>query len=240
MTKFSCKNTDIFFKRAGQGGTQTVVLLHGWGGSSVTMTGIFDFLAANGCDCIAIDLPGHGQSPNPPPDFDLFDYADCVCSLADHLYLKNVALVGHSFGGKLSILLSQKTWVKKIVLVSASGVKPRFDLKKYIKIKQYKRAKKRGLDLAKFGSTDFKALDPSMQSVFVKIVNTHLDKFLKKITKPTLLIWGKNDTDTPLYMAKKIKRRVGDCGLVTLEGGHYAFVLHHNRFCLILSSFLNP
>jgi len=154
------------------------------------------------------------------------------------LRLEDVTLIGHSFGGRISILLANEPWVKKIVLTAAAGIKPKFSLKKYIKIRRYKKAKKRGADLSNYGSKDYKALCPAMQKIFVRIVNRHLDEDVKNIKKSTLLVWGKHDIETPLYMAQKIFKSVAGSGLVVLEGGHYAYAEKHKEFCAVLKSFL--
>ena len=68
------------------------------------------------------------------------------------------------------------------------------------------------------------ALSPAMKKVFVRIVNTHLDGLLAKIDVPTLLFWGKEDKDTPPYMAKRFHKGIKDSGLVMLNGaGHFAY-----------------
>ena len=58
--------------------------------------------------------------------------------------------------------------------------------------------------------------------------------------KTTLLIWGENDTATPLADAKKMNRLLPDSGLVSFPGcGHYSFLDNPGQFAAVLSSFLN-
>ena len=45
-----------------------------------------------------------------------------------------------------------------------------------------------------------------------------------QIAQPTLLVWGRNDTATPLSDGKKMEQSIPDAGLVVLEGGHYSFL----------------
>ena len=237
MIKITVNNTEIFYQR--HLGDAPVILLHGWGGSHISMQGAYNFLSAQGCDVLNLDLPGFGLSPSPPDSYTLEDYAECIKEIAVRLELKDVTLIGHSFGGRISILLANEPWVKKIILTAAAGIKPKFSLKKHIKVKRYKRAKKRGADTSNFGSKDYKALCPVMQKIFVRIVNRHLDEDIKNIKTPTLLVWGKHDTETPLYMAKKILRSVSESGLVVFEGGHYVYAEKHSEFCSVLKSFLD-
>lgn len=220
-------------------GTQPVILLHGWGGSRVSMQGIYQYLSRLGMDVINPDLPGFGQSPPPPDHFTIEDYAKCIKELVEKLELKNVTLIGHSFGGRICILLGQEKWLKRIVLTGGAGIKPRFSLKKYLKIRRYKRAVKRGSDTSGYGSKDYKALNAGMRKIFVRVVNRHLNDDAKKIAVPALLVWGKHDSETPVYMARKLKRTIPDCGLAVLDGGHFVYAERHYEFCNIIKSFVS-
>ena len=59
------------------------------------------------------------------------------------------------------------------------------------------------------------------------------------IQAPTLLIWGENDTATPLADAKKMEKLIPDAGLVSFPGcGHYSFLDNPVGFRAVLKSFL--
>jgi pimeloyl-ACP methyl ester carboxylesterase len=196
-------------------------------------------LSAAGCNVINIDQPGFGSSPPPPQPFSTDDYADCVGEIIQSLSLCSVTVVGHSFGGRIAILLATLCKeVKQLVLVSSAGIKPRFSLKKKIRIWRYKRAKKKGKDTAKYGSIDYLSLNGEMKETFVRVVNRHLDKELSKIHVPTLIVWGDEDKETPMYMAKKLKRKIEDSGLVVFHGGHFAYLENNIKFNLIIKNFV--
>ena len=56
---------------------------------------------------------------------------------------------------------------------------------------------------------------------------------------PTLLIWGENDSATPLSDAKQMERLMPDAGLVTIAGaGHYSFLDNPGLVYRVLESFL--
>ena len=61
---------------------------------------------------------------------------------------------------------------------------------------------------------------------------------LERIDTPTLILWGKNDKETPLYMANKLEKKIKDSKLILLEGGHYAYVEDLANFVKILSAFV--
>ena len=233
---FSYNGVSVFYKRNMGPGTP-ILLLHGWGGSTVSFSGAYEYLSGLNRDVIALDFPGFGSSDMPSPDWGVRDYAACVEALIEALKLRTVILVGHSFGGRVALVLSDKEWVESIVLVDSAGLKPRFSLGKTIKVWRYKRAKRAGKDLSGFGSADYLALPQGMKGVFVRVVNTYWDDKLKNIKCPVLIVWGKHDTETPPYMARRFKRKIKDSTLVYLDGGHFAYAESSLKFHLILAEF---
>lgn len=214
-----------------------IILMHGWGGSNVSFAGTYEYLCGLNRDVVSIDFPGFGSSDLPPSEWGLEDYAACVSELRDALKLRKAILVGHSFGGRVALFLGSEPWVESLVLVDAAGLKPRFSLKRAYRIRKYKRAKRLGKDLTSYGSIDYLKLPQSMQPVFVRVVNTHLNDKLGSITCPVLIIWGKRDSETPMYMAHTLKRRIADSTLVVLQGGHFAYIESNLKFNLILAEF---
>ena len=214
---------DVFYK--GSGGTENaIVLLHGWGASAAAMDGIYNYFASIGRAVYAIDFPGFGNSDFPPESWGIYDYADCVQFIIGELGLNKPTVIGHSFGGRVAVILGARKAVSKLVLCDAAGLKPKLSLKKKIAVMRYKAAKKRGKAPQNAGSADYVALSPAMKKVFVRVVNTYLDSLLPKIDVPTLIFWGKEDKDTPPYMAKRFNKRIRDSGLVMLDGaGHFAY-----------------
>ena len=60
------------------------------------------------------------------------------------------------------------------------------------------------------------------------------------VKAPALLVWGENDTATPLRDAKLMNRLIPDSGLVSFPGcGHYSFLDNPVQFRAVLQSFLN-
>ena len=91
----------------------------------------------------------------------------------------------------------------------------------------------------KYGSRDYNALDAEMRQTFVKVVNQDLTDLYGCFRASTLLIWGDEDTETPLWMAKEMEQRIPDAGLVILEGGtHFAYLEQIGRFNVIVRQFL--
>jgi pimeloyl-ACP methyl ester carboxylesterase len=93
---------------------------------------------------------------------------------------------------------------------------------------------------AKAGSSDYNNASPRMRAILSKVVNEDLCHLMPKISAPTLLFWGENDTATPLSDAKRMEKLIPDAGLVTVAGaGHYAFLENTPLFLRVVESFLS-
>ena len=78
-----------------------------------------------------------------------------------------------------------------------------------------------------------------MRKTLVNLINDDMTPYLDGIKSSTLLIWGENDTATPLYMAKQIEKIIPDCGLCVIKGaGHWSFVEKPMQANAILNSFI--
>ena len=174
----------------------TILLLHGWGGNLNSFRGIENELIESNYSVITLDFPGFGGSDLPNEDWTLDDYIRVVEELIEIENIRNLCVIAHSFGGRVAIKLCAENpeLVQKLVLVDSAGIKPKFSIKKSLKVMYYKFVKKLvkakiiKKDLSKCGSEDYKAMPNQLKPVFNKIVNTHLDEDSKKIITPTLLI----------------------------------------------------
>ncbi len=243
-------NINLHYQVCGEG--HPLILLHGWG-CDVNIFNLVQQDLENKFKVYTIDFPGFGQSDPPAEIWGIEDYTRCLEEFTTRLSITNPILLGHSFGGRVSILYGSRNAVKKIILVDAAGIKPKRTLKYYIKVYPYKWAKKlmpilighqtaqRYLDRyrQKVGSSDYKNLSGTMRGTFIKVVNEDLKKFMPSIQAPTLLIWGELDTATPLKDAKIMNKLIPDSGLVVLKGcGHYSFLDNYYDFIIILNNFL--
>jgi len=236
-------NIKLYYTYHNADTTDTTVILHGWGANSQTMQGVFNNLVANNKSVISLDLPFFGQSDPPPTSWGVYDYADIVEKFITKLGLKKINLLCHSFGARIAIILTSnlniKNSINKLLFTGGAGLKPKRNLKYYIKVWLYKIKKRFGIKFKNAGSSDYSVLPDFMKPVFVRIVNTYLDKLLPKITATTLLIWGENDTATPLFMAKKMEYKIKNSALVIMQNaGHYAFLDNPQHFYNIMNAFL--
>ncbi len=216
-----------------------VLFLHGWGGSTVSFRGLCNSFGAKNRSTVILDFLGHGDSGFPSRQYGAEDFAESVKELLDHLLIDKVQIVAHSFGGRIAIILAAKypQLVDKMLLTGCAGIKPRRSLCTRLKIFRYKRAKKKGGDLSSFGSKDYQGLSANMRSTFVKVVNQDLSPMLPDIRCETLLVFGSKDRDTPMYMARALKKGIAGSELIVFKGaGHYAYIEEYKRFMLIAES----
>ena len=231
----------------GRIGNPVLVFLHGWGGSLVSWISTAEAMARIGFYCVVVDLPGFGQTPEPNVVYGVTDYAKEVERLVQCLGIRELSVIGHSFGGRVAIVLSARgnVNIKKLVLVDSAGVIPRRGVRYWCKVKKYKRVKKlveTGKlpkdSLKTYGSKDYQELTPIMKGTFVKVVNEDLLLTAKTIKVPTLLVWGRKDKDTPMYMARKLHGAIRDSTLVVYNAGHYSYLDNFREFIEDIYAFM--
>lgn len=234
---------NINYKDFGNQEGKTIVYLHGWGQNIEMMVPIANPFKETH-HLIIIDLPGFGSSDDPDYAWTLEDYADMVHSLLESLNIKKPNLIGHSFGGKISLIYASKYPVNRLMLL-ASPFKVKVKKISW-KVKLLKKMKNIPLlggvvDKIKshMGSTDYRNAKPLMRDILVKHVNTDLTETVKKIKCPTFIIWGTNDDAVPVEDAYELKDLINDSGLTIYEGcSHYAYLEKLNQTNAIIASFM--
>jgi pimeloyl-ACP methyl ester carboxylesterase len=111
--------------RRGEG--MPLVLLHGFSGDLNSWRGVFAGAAVPG-PILALDLPGHGQSPRGIPD-DLDAVAAMVEATMAELGVGPAVLVGHSFGGATAVRIAARgeADVRGLCLFATAGLGPQID-----------------------------------------------------------------------------------------------------------------
>ena len=84
------------------GSGDDVVLLHGWGSNINLFGGIVSLLSPH-YRIIAPDMPGFGESDEPPKPWCVDDYVDFVIKFLEKFGVKKAVFLGHSFGGRVII-----------------------------------------------------------------------------------------------------------------------------------------
>lgn len=238
----------VFYERSGEG--PAVMLLHGWGCNHTFWLPIAQVLSRS-YTVYNFDLPGFGQSTEPMTAWGVNEYVEMLEAFVAEHCPGPVSLVGHSFGGRMSIIYASRNPVTRIALVDAAGIRPKRTLGYYRRVYTYKF--KRWLVLHVFhrpelfeqwrahqGSADYKAASVRMKPIFSKVVNQDLKEFLPAIQAPVLLFWGEKDTATPLADAKVMEKMIpSETRLVVIPGaGHFAaFIEAREQFADEMQAF---
>ncbi|MBR0464966.1 MAG: alpha/beta hydrolase [Clostridia bacterium] len=254
---FERRGVKMHYELLGEG--KPLLLLHGWGGNADSFLPLIrDFEGRR--QIIALDFPGHGQSDEPDCPWSVDEYAAYIANFLGELRVEGADIVAHSFGGRVAILLAAE-WprlVGKMILTGAAGIPPRPSGKKTARARLYTalrsvassgavgailgeegQANLREKLVQRFGSADYRALTPSMRQTFNRVIHQDLTPSLSKIKAPTLLVWGRDDTETPLWMGQTMERLIPDAGLVAWEGcGHFAYLDRYADFRRVTEAFL--
>lgn len=97
--------TTIAYQEQGEG--ETVVLLHGFCGSSAYWEKVLPLLAEQ-YRVICPDLRGHGSTDAPMGAYTIEQMADDVVGLMEELGIEKYTLLGHSMGGYVALSLAQR------------------------------------------------------------------------------------------------------------------------------------
>lgn len=180
----------------------------------------------------------------PATVYTLDDYVrDLERYLAEH-QVTRCAVVAHSFGARLVAVLNAKRpdLFSKIVITGGAGLKPRFSLRVWLKVRWFKLRRKL-FGATDGGSAEYRALDANGQATFRHIINRDLAPEIATITAPLLLINGDRDTATPVSMAKrwqKLATKSARCRLQIYRGyGHFAYLESRARFIKDVAEWLD-
>ena len=239
-----------------EGEGQVLLMLHGWGSNLQAFQCLVPALTEK-YKVVRLDFPGFGKSSPVPRVFGVDDYVDITVKFIQQLGLSKLSLAGHSFGGRVIIKLNSRKnlpfAIEKNILIDSAGILPQKTLKKTVRQKVFK-VGKRFLSLppmkaafpaaldkfrAHFGSADYNAATGFLRDTMVKVINEDLQPYLAEIQRPTLLIWGDQDTATPMRDAHIMEKEIPDAGLVVVKNaGHFSFLKDPYLVIAVIQSFL--
>ena len=183
---------------------------------------------------------------------------------------EKVIFFGHSHGGRVLIkmcgmepgeAMKREIGIErlpfdidKLVLVDSAGIVPvktKAQLEKVKRYKTYKAILSTPVMKTLFpgqleklqshnGSVDYRSASPMMRQCMVKVVNEDERDYMPNIKSSTLLIWGVNDTATPIADGEYMEKHIPGSGLVRIErAGHFSFLDQQLLFLKVIGSFLN-
>lgn len=245
------------YEMSGPSEAQTVVLVHGFSVPYYIWDPTFAALSEAGLRVLRYDLFGRGFSDRPRVKYDLGLFVQQLHDLLDMLEIHEpVDLLGLSMGGPITAGFTHKypQRVRRLVWIDPAGVRP-IGLSRLLQVATWPGLGE--LALALFGreslvkgiASDF--FDPALvaefqeryrvqmqykgfrQAILSTVRSGMLGSFLEiyrevgKLGKPTLLLWGKNDTTVPLAHSRDLLAAVPHAEFHVIEAcGH---IPHYER-----------
>ena len=198
-----------------------VCFLHGWGTSGKDFNKIHSHF-----DSITIDIPGFGKSRPFTQSFSPKSYAEYLIKLIpDSVDI----IVGHSFGGRIAVHLSQMQNYKKIVIIASPLIRKNKPNNGFSVFKLYKFINKFNIisDLRldelknKYGSEDYRKANKVLKDTLVMAVNDDLTAILPKISSKVELIYGQDDFIVPVKVGIDSSSIIPDSELTIIpDEGH--------------------
>lgn len=225
-----------------------VLLLHGFGGSTVSWRETIPALAEAGYDVYALDMRGFGLSDKGfEADYNHAAQAQRVRAWMDAVGLERATLVGHSMGGDVAarIALSAPDRVSSLVLVSASVAGQRHQYRVpgvLLDVPFLRRWAQIGLrravplyldDILRESVEDDSAITPELIADYRRVLRTpewelallsmlraedEHEAPVSELQAPTLLLWGSSDETVPPEQGERLERLIPGAELVVLEG----------------------
>ncbi|MEY8850090.1 alpha/beta fold hydrolase [Psychroserpens sp. XS_ASV72] len=205
-------------------GDKTLLFIHGLSSNLDAWSKNIESLKSK-YTCIALDLPGFGKSDKPEAKYTPTYFSEVIKRFIDEFHLKNVVLIGHSMGGQAAIKLTSTNPdnIEKLVLVAPAGIErfseahgniiksmftPSFvanttdqQIKNNYALNFYKQpeevSKMIADRIAIKNASDFEAHCNAISKSIAGMIDDPVSNDLEQISKPTLVLFGKNDMLIP-------------------------------------------
>jgi len=256
VLKSDIKPLELSYKEYGKEHKKTLILIHGFGESKYTWRFITKDLAKK-YRVIAVDLKGFGESPKlKDKKYSVYDQAKVLEKFIEQKGLKEVTLIGRSFGGGVALILALmqeekllKFKIDKLILIDTMCY--RQDLPSMMKYLQKPIIGYLGIHLLSaktiakeaykyaFSNDDLipensiktsaKFLDlPLAKYAYKETVDNiipddveFIEKLYKKISIPTLIIWGRDDISIPYSFGERLHKDIKNSKFIIIpNAGH--------------------
>ena len=239
--------THLHVRDSGPKTSPAIILLHGFGSSLQTWDAWASVLQKD-YRVVRFDLPGSGLSePDPTGDYTDARTLALIGALMDRLQIDQARVIGNSIGGRIAWKFAAEypQRVRKLVLISPDGFASagfgygdKHTVPASIKLMRYflPRTLVRQSIASAYGNPsalteetldryyDLMRAPGVRQAMIERMEQTFLldpEPLLRKISAPTLLVWGEKDALIPFGNADDYLRAIRDARLVSFpELGH--------------------
>ena len=238
---------------------KTLVLLHGLGASAERWAELWPLL--KNYNVIIPDLVGFGYSEKPLIEYTIDFFVRFLEEFFEKMQIRNPIVIGSSFGGQLALefTLTHKDFFEKIILVSPAGTleKPTYGLSQYIFSGLYPTFENIHRSFQMMANNEEYIVDEitvkdymnrmrlpnAKYSLISTLLAMRKDQTLRKrlveISRPTLVIWGRNDTTIPVENIEYFKEMPIVETVIMEECGHTPYVEKPVEFYEIIEKFID-
>ncbi|MBI4091712.1 MAG: alpha/beta hydrolase [Candidatus Levybacteria bacterium] len=225
-----------------------ILILHGWSYSIEKWKPFLKLLKESGVEYRVLKIPGLTAPLSNV--WTLNNYTSWLLRKAKSE--KRIALLGHSNGGRIVAAFAAKfpEKISHLILIDSAGIIRR-DFKSLIKKHVFATAAKigrvltnsdsiRNLFYKAVGEEDYNKASPILKKTMLNLISQDLEPVFSKVKSPTLIIWGQNDTITPVSDGEKIYVLIQDSKLKIIENAsHSPQFSHPKETSEIIIEFLN-
>lgn len=250
--------TQIHYVERGKG--PVVILIHGLGDNTDVWQTTLEALGAK-YRVIAYDQPGFGKSDKPFISYRIGTMVDFLDGFMKALHIEHASLVGNSMGGWVAVdfALRHPEKVDRLVLISAAGYAswPSPEVANALRLAT--RSDFRKLNMLAFYDGKAFSSDAMIDDMFAQHIAANdnyaiqqlldsaarredvVNDVVKKITQPTLIVWGRADRLIPLSLGTRFHKDIRNSELNIIETcGHMPQVECPDALNRKLFQFLEP
>jgi pimeloyl-ACP methyl ester carboxylesterase len=208
-----------------------IYILHGWSYSTEKWQPFLALLKKKGFDTVMLNIPGLTA----PLDkvWDVVDYVEWLKKMLEKEKGK-VILVGHSNGGRIALAFTSNypEKVDRLILLDSAGI---YHNELPIRIKRLlfgflSKAGKRVTRSPKLRKVyyklvrehDYERANPALRKTMQNLITNNILPFLSEIQTPTTIIWGENDTVTPVSDGKIMQNELKNATLHIIKNARHS------------------
>ena len=212
---------NVHYQVAGQG--EPVVLVHGLSGSSHWWIRNFPALASD-YTVYLVDLPGFGAMSRRPGQLMLSEMATWLLEWMDAVKLERVRLIGHSMGGAIAIQCAAQRpdAITHLALAAPAAIPPGHPTVWSYAPQLVETLAATTPSFLPILAYDALRAGPWTLLRMTRDLLTHdVRAELRRITAPTLLIWGRRDSLVPLSLGQMMRQELPHAELLILDGASH-------------------
>ncbi|MDB5163474.1 MAG: hypothetical protein JWS12_91 [Candidatus Saccharibacteria bacterium] len=230
--------------------TQKLFIIHGWTYNLEKWTVITDLLTKEGFRPVQLKVPGLASRSKKVWDIDSYmAWLDQQLEGEEH-----PIVIGHSNGGRIALAYAQKypERLAQLILIDSAGIPNDHYLTAKLKLKTLRGVSKLGQPVKRvpgvrrvfykiIGARDYEQAPPNMKKTMANMLAADKTIHLRSIKTPVTLVWGRNDSTTPLRDGRLMRRKIRGAKLFVVEGARHApMATHPQKVAQIIAKVVQP